>query len=184
MALGLRRVARARLVLVRHGQSTWNATRRWQGHSDPPLSPLGREQALRAARALSGEIVDALYASDLRRALETARIVGEPLGLEPRSDPRLRELDVGAWGGLTREEIAARWPEALGRFDRREPDARPVGGETRAELARRVHEALDELAARHAGATLLIVAHGGVLAAITGEHGHDNAARVSWAWPP
>jgi probable phosphoglycerate mutase len=110
--------------------------------------------------------------------------VGEPHGLLPRSDPRLRELDVGAWGGLTRDEIAARWPEALARFDRREPEARPEGGETREALARRVHEALDELCARHAGATLAIVAHGGVLAAITGEYGHDNAAVLTWTWPP
>jgi broad specificity phosphatase PhoE len=182
-AAGPVRVARLRLLLVRHGQSTWNATRRWQGHADPPLSRLGREQARAAAQALAGEIIDVLYASDLRRALETARIVGEPHGLLPRSDPRLRELDLGAWGGLTRAEITARWPELLARFDRGEPDARPLGGETRAELTRRVVSALDELAARHAGARVAIVAHGGVLAALTGKYGHDNAAVVPWSWP-
>ena len=172
-----------RLLLIRHGQSTWNAARRWQGHSDVPLSDLGRDQARRAARALAAETIDALYASDLVRALETAQIVGEPHGLEPARDPRLRELDVGAWCGLTRDEITARWPEALLAFDRGDPDARPTGGETRAELAHRVQAALEDLAARHAGATLAIVSHGGVLAAITGSFGHANAEIVEWRWP-
>ena len=172
-----------RLLLIRHGQSVWNASRRWQGHSDAPLSELGRRQAREAAEALADEPVAGLYSSDLRRAFATAQIVGEPHGLVPVADARLRELDVGAWGGLTRAQIEARWPDALAAFDRGDPDARAVGGETRRELERRVRAALDELAARHAGDTLVVVAHGGVLAAVTGEFGHPNAAVVSWSWP-
>lgn len=173
-----------RLLLIRHGQSLWNANRRWQGHADVPLSDLGREQARDAARALAEHRFDGLYASDLQRALETARIVGEPHGLLPTIDPRLRELDIGAWEGLVRPEIAARWPEALARFDAADPHARPTGGETRAELEARVREALADLCARHPGdAKLAIVAHGGVLAAVTGEFGHANAEVVAIDWP-
>ena len=172
-----------RLLLIRHGQSVWNAARRWQGHSDVPLSELGHQQAREAAEALAGETLAALYSSDLKRAWVTAQIVGEPHDLVPIPDVRLRELDVGEWGGLTRCEIEARWPEALAAFDRAEPHARPSGGETRAELERRIHGALDDLAARHVGATIAVVAHGGVLAAVTGEFGHANAEVVSWSWP-
>lgn len=77
-----------RLILIRHGQSVWNEARRWQGHSDAPLSALGREQAREAARSLAGERFAGLYASDLQRALETARIIGEPHALLPRIEPR------------------------------------------------------------------------------------------------
>jgi len=173
----------ARLLLVRHGESVWNASRRWQGHSDAPLSDLGRRQAREAARALAREPVAGLYASDLRRAFATAQIVGEPHGLVPVADARLRELDVGAWGGLTRRQIETRWPETLATFDRGDPDVRPTGGETFRELEDRVRVVLDELAARHAGDTVIVVAHGGVLAAVTGEFGHPNAAVVRWSWP-
>jgi len=149
-----------------------------------PLTELGRAQARETARALAGERLDGLYASDLQRALETARIVGEPHGLPPRTDRRLRELDVGEWEGLHRDQIAARWPELLGRFDAVDPHARPPGGETRAELAARVRLALDELCARHAAdAQLVVVAHGGVLASVVGSFGHANAAIVRWSWP-
>lgn len=173
-----------RLILVRHGQSVWNASQRWQGHADPPLSARGRDQARETARALAEEHLAGLYASDLRRAVETARIVGEPHGLVPEMDRRLRELDIGAWEGLRRDEIAARWPEALARFDEAGPHARPVGGESLAELAARVREALDELCGRHPlGVTLAVVAHGGVLAAILAKFGHANGEAVACDWP-
>jgi len=172
-----------RLLLIRHGQTSWNASGRWQGHSDVPLSRLGRDQARAAARAVSVEPLAALYSSDLARAFGTARLVGEPHGLVPSPDARLRELDVGVWGGLTRAEIEARWPDALAAFDAGDPAARAPGGETRAELEGRVYAALDEIAARHTGATLAVVAHGGVLAAVTGEFGHANGQVVPWSWP-
>jgi len=173
-----------RLLLIRHGQSLWNASRHWQGHSDVPLSEQGRSEAEALASRLADERLAALYSSDLERAFVTARIVGAPHGLEPVRDPRLRELDVGAWGGLTRPEIAERWPDVLPRFDAGDVHARPEGGETRAELAARVRGALDDLAARHPGATLAVVCHGGVLAAATGEYGHPNCAVVRVGWPP
>jgi broad specificity phosphatase PhoE len=172
-----------RLLLIRHGQSVWNVERRWQGHSDVPLSPEGVRQAEALAERLAHERLAALYASDLERALVTARIVGAPHGIEPVADPRLRELDIGAWGGLTRPEIAGRWPDVLPAFDAGDVHARPEGGETRAELEARVRSALDDLAGRHRGATLAVVAHGGVMAAATGEYGHDNCAVVRMTWP-
>jgi len=173
-----------RLLLIRHGQTVWNADRRWQGHSDAPLSLLGRRQAAELAERLAGERFVALYSSDLSRAYDTACIIGEPHGLVPVCDERLRELHIGAWGGLTRPEIAARWPDVLPAFDAGDPRARPEGGETLAELSVRVRGALDDLAARHPGETLALVAHGGVLAAATGEYGHPNCAVVRLGWPP
>jgi len=171
-----------RLLLVRHGESTWNAERRWQGHADAPLTEAGIAQARESARVLAGETLDALLASDLRRAFDTARILGDPHSLAPRVDARLRELDVGVWNGLRREEIAARWPGALAAFDAGDPDAPAGGAETRRQLAARVHAALDDLARAHTGGTVLVVAHGGVLAAATGEAGHANAAVVHLDW--
>jgi broad specificity phosphatase PhoE len=108
-----------RVLLVRHGQSEWNADGRWQGQADPPLTDLGRAQARHAARALG--TVDALVASDLQRAAETAAILSGELGVGPVVlDPDLRERDAGAWSGLTRPEIDAGWPGYL--EDRRRPE--------------------------------------------------------------
>src|SRR3989442_14475718 len=101
-----------RVLLVRHGQSEWNAQGRWQGQADPPLSDLGRAQARAAARSLGS--VDAVYASDLQRAAETAVIIAEQLGIGPVIlDADLRERDAGDWSGLTREEIHERYPGYL-----------------------------------------------------------------------
>lgn len=102
-----------RVLLVRHGQSEWNATGRWQGQADPPLTDLGRAQAHHAAKALG--VVDAIVASDLQRASETAMIISEAIGVGPVVlDEGLRERDAGEWSGLTRSEIDQRWPGYLG----------------------------------------------------------------------
>lgn len=102
-----------RLLLIRHGQSEWNADGRWQGQADPPLTDLGRAQAHHAARSLG--VVDAIVASDLQRAAETAAIISEELGVGPLVlDPDLRERDAGEWSGLTRAEIERDWPGYLG----------------------------------------------------------------------
>src|SRR5579884_1391455 len=94
------------LLLVRHGETDWNAEGRLQGHTDRPLSDFGRRQAKELAERLSGERVDAIYASDLARARETAEIVGERLGLPVVIDPDLREKNWGSWEGLTGDERA------------------------------------------------------------------------------
>jgi probable phosphoglycerate mutase len=149
------------LTIARHGETDWNAEGRFQGHADPPLNARGRVQAaVLAARLAEEPPYAALYASDLRRAFETATILGRRVGLEPRPEAGLREIDVGNWSGMTREEIEAAWPGSLARWATGE-DAHT--GETRPELAARVESTVLTLAARHRGQRLLLVAHGGVI---------------------
>jgi probable phosphoglycerate mutase len=149
-----------RVLLVRHGQSEWNADGRWQGQADPPLTDLGRAQALHAARALG--TVDALVASDLQRAAETAAILSGELGVGPVVlDPDLRERDAGAWSGLTRVEIEEGWPGYL------EARRRPAGWEPDEHLVARATAALvriHELAGP--GGEAIVVTHGGLVYAL------------------
>lgn len=161
----VRPVRPTRLVLIRHAESTWNASGRWQGQADPPLSERGRRQARALGEALCGEGIEHLFASDLRRAAETAAVVGEALGLVPEHDPRLRELDVGDWAGLQREEIEERHPKTLARFEAGDPDTRPGGGETRREIRRRVRSTAAELVRAHGGC-IALVTHLGVIRAL------------------
>ena len=104
-----------RLLLVRHGESTWNAQSRWQGQADPPLSSFGERQAHEAAERLAEvAAITAVWASDLARARRTAEIIAARLRLaDVRLEPQLRERDVGSWSGLTRAEIEERWPGYL-----------------------------------------------------------------------
>ncbi|SHI45660.1 Histidine phosphatase superfamily (branch 1) [Desulfofundulus thermosubterraneus DSM 16057] len=102
-----------RIYLVRHGETIWNAELRFQGHSDTALSPRGLEQARALARRLRGENFSAFYASDLQRALNTARILAEPHGLPVVPLKALREINFGAWEGLTVAEIKNRYPREL-----------------------------------------------------------------------
>ncbi len=162
-------------LLIRHAQSEWNAVSRWQGHADPPLSDLGRQQARLLARSLEGEHVDALYTSDLVRAADTAAIVGDALHRAPTSDARLRELDIGEWEGLVRAEIEDRWPDLLRQFDTGDPDSRPTGGETRRELAVRVRSRVLAIAGRHPTGRVAIVSHMGVIEALLPGAGIENA---------
>jgi len=147
--------AGTRLLLVRHGESTWNADGRWQGHADPPLSALGEQQARDAAAHLAG--IDAVWASDLERARRTAEIVAEQLNVALRVDVRLRERDAGEWQGCTRAEIEERWPGYLA------SGRRPPGFEASARLLARVLSAVTDIARREPGTSLLVVTHGGVV---------------------
>jgi len=156
------------LILIRHGESVWNVEGRWQGQADPPLSERGRSQARDAVWRIAALEAEALYSSNLRRAHETALILGRRIGLEPRVELRLREFNVGVWSGLTKPEIEQRWPGQYARFSFRELDFRPGGGESPRELMARVHEALDEIAHRHAGQRVLLVSHGGVAKSLSG----------------
>src|SRR5688500_14129220 len=116
-----------RILLVRHGESEWNAGGRWQGWADSSLSELGRQQAFEASAAVG--TVDAIVASDLERATQTALIISETIGVGPvMIEPDLRERDVGEWTGLTRDEIEERWPGDLERWRRGELVC-PPGGE-------------------------------------------------------
>src|SRR5581483_10508431 len=125
-----------RVLAVRHAQSVWNAEGRWQGHADPPLSDRGRADARAAARVIEG-MVERVAASDLLRALETAEIVGDALLLgDVDIVPDLREIDIGAWSGLTREEIEERWPGGIEGW--RSGDFAPPGAENREAFVERV----------------------------------------------
>ncbi|HVE47200.1 MAG TPA: histidine phosphatase family protein [Acidimicrobiales bacterium] len=157
----------ARLLLLRHGQSTWNAEHRWQGMADPPLSHLGEQQARRAAAWLAGAAppLSGVASSDLQRSRRTAEIIAAELVLgEVDVDPALRERDVGDWSGCTSEEIAARWPDDL-RAWREGRLTRPPGGEDDASLVARVLPALERLCARPAE-LVLVVTHGGAIRAL------------------
>jgi probable phosphoglycerate mutase len=147
--------ASTRVLLVRHGQSTWNADTRWQGQADPPLSSLGEQQALDAARHVDG--VDALWSSDLARARRTAELIGGHLGLGVHLDARLRERHGGEWQGCTRDEIEERWPGYL------ESGRRPPGFEADAALVERILAALAALQRDHPGDSVLVVTHGGIV---------------------
>ncbi len=155
------------ILLARHGETDWNRDNRFQGHADPPLNAAGREQARRLAAALAQDPPAAIYASPLRRALETADIVARELGLPVATREELREVDVGEWTGLTRTEVEQRYPDQFRRwvgFGRGWED-----GETYEQLAERVLPALREIAWRHAGNTILVVAHGGTLRVVQAE---------------
>lgn len=104
------------LYLIRHGESVWNSERRWQGRADPPLSSFGRRQAQRIAETLSEADLAAVYSSPLSRALETARLIAEPYGLNVTVLNDLMEVDVGSWQGLTAAEVKERYPAALQRW--------------------------------------------------------------------
>jgi broad specificity phosphatase PhoE len=143
------------LLLARHGETDWNRDGRWQGWSDPPLNDTGRAQARRLAVELEATAFDAVYSSDLRRAHETAEILAAPHGVPVVVDAGLREIDIGSWSGLTRAEIADRYP------DGRRPD-----GETHEEHAARVRAAVMRIARDHHGDRILLVGHGGTIRAI------------------
>jgi probable phosphoglycerate mutase len=159
------------LLLLRHAQSVWNETGRWQGWADPPLSAVGEHQVQQAAGRLTGEPPFELVASsDLIRALRTAQLLAAALDVPatPLIEPGLREYDVGAWSGCTHEEIEARWPEEIASFNRGGLDA-PPGGEDRGAFDARVIRAGKRVAAaaHDAGARrVLVVAHGGVVRAL------------------
>jgi broad specificity phosphatase PhoE len=154
------------LVLIRHAESTWNAEGRWQGQEDPPLSSRGRGQAESLAAALRGAGVERLLTSDLLRARATAEPIARALGLGALPDPRLRELDVGRWGGRTRAEIARADAELLARFDSGDLQVCAGGGESRASLRLRALAALRELAAAGAPRRVALVTHMGWLRAV------------------
>jgi 2,3-bisphosphoglycerate-dependent phosphoglycerate mutase len=150
-----------RILLVRHGETDWNAASRIQGHSDTPLNAAGRQQAQRAAQRLALEPVRALYCSDLARACETATIIGEPLGLTVVTSPRLRERQYGAWEGLTAAEIQARYPEQFVLWRARFTDFAPPQGESIRQLLTRALAELQTIARRHLNERVVVVTHGG-----------------------
>jgi broad specificity phosphatase PhoE len=172
----------ATLFLVRHGETDWNAAGRWQGQTDVPLNARGREQAREVAGRLRAERVRSIASSDLLRARVTAEVVAAELGLAvDHLDPALRERRFGCFEGLTREEVASRFPEAWAGY-LADPGPAPPGGESRDELIGRLLPAIASTAARLPG-PLLVVMHGGAMRALLAEHVGDMPRPSSPAWP-
>jgi broad specificity phosphatase PhoE len=151
---------------VRHGQTDWNLAGRYQGQSDVPLNETGRQQAYSVAAQLAGGAFDALFSSDLHRALETATAIGAASGLPVVADARLREIGQGEWEGLLVEDIrqryAAEWAQGKGNAG----TVRPPGGESVEEVASRVYSALDEIALRYPDGRVVVVCHGLAIATV------------------
>lgn len=151
-----------RLYLVRHGETVWNQSLRYQGHTDVPLSDTGRRQAELLAGRLAREEIDAFFASDLSRARETAEILARPHGKEVIIDPLFRETKFGHWEGLTYQEIVEKYPREMAMWRERPSLTRIPGGETLDEVASRIRTGLERLLARYPQGKVVLVAHGGV----------------------
>jgi glucosyl-3-phosphoglycerate phosphatase len=145
-----------RIVLLRHGRTEWNATRRYQGQADPPLDEVGRAQAIEVASLIAAMRPDLLVSSDLLRARQTAEKVASLTGLELGLDARLRERNLGHWQGLTREEVASRYPEEFAEWLAGR-DVTRRGGESRVEVADRARQLVAELPAVE---LVVLVSHG------------------------
>lgn len=184
-----------RLILLRHGETDYNAARRMQGQLDTDLTATGVEQARAAAEELRGSGVSKIVSSDLTRARRTAEIVAGALGLEVTEDARLRETHLGAWQGLTHAEVDTT-DGGIRTHWRNNPGWAPPEGESRLEVARRARPVVDELMQTYRGwgdSAVLLVAHGGTIAALTASLlglaqdqypllkglGNANAARLS-----
>lgn len=155
----------SQVLLIRHGETDWNATGRWQGNAPVPLNATGRQQAQALARYLAAQpqTIDALYSSPLRRALQSAEIIADALGLPIRLEDRLREVDLGDWQGLRRTEAQAWDPERFAAYEADWYHVPAPNGESRRDLQQRARAAFDDLSARHRGQTIALVSHGGTL---------------------
>jgi probable phosphoglycerate mutase len=170
------------LYLARHGETDWNAEGRWQGQTDVPLNPLGREQARELAARVRGAGIRAIATSDLLRARQTAEIVAAELGLVVgHVDPDLRERRFGCFEGLTRDEVAARHPEAWAAYVA-DPGPAPPGGESRVDLLGRLVPAVVSVATRLPG-PLLVIMHGGSMRALLAAHVGEMPRPSSASWP-
>lgn len=175
----------ARILLLRHGQSTWNAESRWQGWADAPLSDEGLAQAetMGARLAASADRFSRLVSSDLARSIDSARAIADVLGIaDVAVEPDLRERDVGDWSGRTTEEIDIIWPGAIaawraGRLDR------PPGGELEPAFRARVVRAVERLAGEPDG-PILVITHGGVIRSLERHLGQDpqSTRNLSGRW--
>ncbi len=155
------------LILLRHGETDWNAEARMQGHRDVPLNDVGRRQAGAAAPSVAALGPEVIISSDLVRARETAESVAQLTRLEVSTDARLRETSLGLWEGLTRDEVVARWPGGWERWRTASAHSAPPLGESRWQVATRASAVVGELDAGDVERALL-VAHGGLIVGLTG----------------
>ena len=151
-----------RLILVRHGQTEWNAGGRYQGQSNVALSDTGRKQARFLAERFPVRQLDAIYTSDLDRAKETAECVGKRLGLTVCPEKAFRELSFGDWEGLTYQEISLRWPEEAKKLFTAPDELSIPNGETFRELQKRALDKIHLLYEKHIDQTVAVFAHGAI----------------------
>jgi 2,3-bisphosphoglycerate-dependent phosphoglycerate mutase len=154
------------LIVVRHGETIWNADQRMQGHLDVPLNERGRRQAQAAAAHLAGERIDKIYCSDLERAVETADIIRDGRDVEMIRDRRLRELHMGTFQGMTQSEARTHHGDAWERFFIHDADYALPGGESRGQKQVEIAAFMEEVAVADTGLKLLVVTHGGILIAM------------------
>ena len=154
------------LAIVRHGQTEFNRRGLYQGHADSPLTALGESQArLLAPRLRALGCSPTIYCSDLGRARRTAELLADPAFHRIREDAGLRERRYGVFEGLSRTEIAERYPDAWAASRGANPTYTPPGGETPSEFNRRVVAAFDGIGRSHPGERVIVVTHGGVVTA-------------------
>jgi broad specificity phosphatase PhoE len=151
------------VVIIRHGQSQGNAEGRFGGHTDTPLSPRGRRQAQATAKALGAEKFDAIYSSDLPRAIETASPLAKLTGVPLETTDALRERSVGVMEGLTFEEAAEQHPEQYQALLRRDFEHVLLGGESYRQTLDRASRQLDEAIEQHRGGRIVLFAHTGTI---------------------
>lgn len=158
------------ILLIRHGETDWNAQQRWQGQAHHvPLNVLGRTQAQALGQYLAQQRIDALYSSDLIRTWETASIVGEALKITPQADARWREIHVGLFQGHTRQELETRYPEHWATFNARKDDYCFPDGESWTQVGARAAAALSDLAKQDTFSSIAVVSHGGTLRCLMSE---------------
>ncbi len=152
-----------RILAIRHGETAWNVDTRIQGHLDIPLNDTGHWQAQRLGQALAGEAINAIYASDLSRAHETALYVGRATGVPVVAELGLRERGFGDFEGRTFAEIEVALPDQAERWRKRDPLFAPNGGESLLQVQERVLATVNRLARQHPGELIVMVGHGGVM---------------------
>ena len=152
-------MSKLRLFVVRHGETAWSRERRFAGSRDVALEPEGLRQCEAVARALASQVVAAVYASPLERARASAEVIAKPHRLPVEIDPAFGEMAFGEWEGLTREEVAARFPAAYEEWRHAPHLVRIAGGETLSQVAERARGAVQALAASHTGETIVLVTH-------------------------
>ena len=151
------------ITLIRHGETEWNLSGRWQGHADSPLSPRGISQAKALGGSIEEETFDFFYSSDLGRALHTSELIGSPSGMTAEMYPGFRERDLGVLEGLNTDEMMQSHPEVYKSFRHDGPEYEVPGGESFLHFYERCSASIEDLANRHQGARIAVVTHGGVL---------------------
>lgn len=151
-----------RVFIVRHGETDYNVEHRWQGHLDVPLNHNGQQQAQLLAHYLQPETIDAIFASDLRRAYATAQAIAHSKGLSVIADSRLREINLGVFQGMTNLQIEKAYPEDKLQWDSNN-DFAPLKGESRYQVQKRAYEAWLEITNQEDMNTVVLVTHGGTI---------------------